>query len=184
MSIIKTTNINGLQQLLRDSGKASTHKDTPLLNNFQSVMESKWKMRVTELSHPHASDVKASPVNTGPPTFIKAIAAQSNEEISVHERAVALRAYRTQLLASNIANADTPNYKAVDINVNEALKQEDQKVSTQYSIPSQANLDGNTVEMDNERTKFAKNALMYEYSIGQIKEHYQGLDELLKNLPY
>ncbi|WP_082439649.1 flagellar basal body protein [Massilia sp. WF1] len=39
-----------------------------------------------------------------------------------HERALGLRAYRQELLASNIENSDTPGYKTVDIDINTAIK--------------------------------------------------------------
>ena len=105
----------------------------------------------------------------------------------MHETALALRAYRQQLLASNIANADTPNYKAVDIDIADALRNgrsTPSEVPLKYVVPSQGSVDGNTVEMDVERAKFAENALMYEYEVDRVKGHYQMQQELLKNLPY
>ena len=106
---------------------------------------------------------------------------------NMHETALALRAYRQQLLASNIANADTPNYKAVDIDIADALRNgrsTPSEVPLKYVVPSQGSVDGNTVEMDVERAKFAENALMYEYEVDRVKGHYQMQQELLKNLPY
>ncbi len=70
---------------------------------------------------------------------------------NVHENALALLAYRQQLLASNIANADTPNYKAVDIDVARALRNGQSNPSDIpliHPVPSQNSADGNTVEMD------------------------------------
>jgi len=106
------------------------------------------------------------------------------EETSVHERALALRAYRTQLLAANIANADTPHYKAVDIDIEAELRNSvnpDQKVQVKYSQPSQGSVDGNSVEMDIERVKFMDNALRYEYSITALRDHFQEMEALFKN---
>ena len=106
---------------------------------------------------------------------------------NIHERALALRAYRQQLLASNIANADTPNYKAVDIDIAQALRNGQSApadIPLQYHVPSQGSVDGNTVEMDVERAKFAENALMYQYEVDRVRGHYMMLQELLKNLPY
>ena len=105
---------------------------------------------------------------------------------STHETALALRAYRQELLASNIANADTPGYKAVDIDLQKALRngQPATSVPLKYHVPSQGNVDGNTVEMDVERAKFAENALMYEFEVDQVKGHGMMFLELLKNLPY
>jgi flagellar basal body rod protein FlgB len=106
---------------------------------------------------------------------------------SFHERALALRAYRQELLASNIANADTPGYKAVDIDVGATLRAGgglDSGVALQYAVPTQASVDGNTVEMDTERAKFAQNALMYEYEVDRVKGHYKDLTDVLGNTPY
>ena len=115
-----------------------------------------------------------------------------------HQQALELRNYRQQLLASNIANADTPGYKARDIDFNSALQSaltnSSQsggliKTSTQhlganaaqpvpeqqvlYRTPSQPSIDGNTVEMDTERSQFADNSVRLEASLtflnGQIK---------------
>lgn len=136
------------------------------------------------------------------------LAGQAHEQRDhgLHERALALRAYRQQLIASNIANADTPNYKAVDIDIQEALRL-DRSMSTpahiattnsrhlqgqasspfpgvplKYHVPRQDSVDGNTVELDVERSKFAKNALMYEFSLDRISGHFKMMMELLRNL--
>ena len=102
-----------------------------------------------------------------------------------HERAIGLRAYRQQLLASNIANADTPGYKAVDIDIQTALRNGQSvgsNIPLQYEIPSQASVDGNTVDMDVQRVKFAENAFMYDYEVDRVKK--KEMDDLLKNIPY
>lgn len=112
---------------------------------------------------------------------------KGSDKHNLHETALALRAYRQQLLASNIANADTPNYKAVDIDIAEALRNGQStsaNIPLKYHVPSQGSVDGNTVEMDVERAKFAENALMYEYEVDRVKGHGQMLLELLRNLPY
>jgi flagellar basal-body rod protein FlgB len=113
--------------------------------------------------------------------------------------ALRLREQRQQVLASNIANADTPNYKARDFNFNQALQgalAQSSSSSTeltktspahlpglneanlggaqlQYRAVKQGSVDGNTVDMDTERNQFADNALRYEASLtmitGQIK---------------
>jgi len=109
------------------------------------------------------------------------------------QTALSVRGMRQQLLASNIANADTPNYKARDIDFNEVLKSKLQlsanqtstplaKTSPQHLDPSgtldgvtpmyrtmvQGNVDGNTVDMDVERNAFADNAVRYEAGLTMI----------------
>ena len=116
---------------------------------------------------------------------------------SFSEQALALRAQRQQLLASNIANANTPNFRARDIDFTAALKaatgaaQAKGTVAStltqtsaghlagsasaaggaatpQYRVPTQPSIDGNTVEMDVERAQFADNAVRYEANLNVI----------------
>jgi len=111
---------------------------------------------------------------------------QTKSKQSLNERALGLRAYKQELLASNIANADTPGYRAVDINVNDALRTGKTKdnVEVQFRIPSQSSADGNTVDMDVERAQFAKNGLMYEYTVDRVRGYYKMMDDLIRNTPY
>ena len=119
-------------------------------------------------------------------------------------QALKLRGYRQQLLASNIANADTPNYKAVDIDFARELKRVSgtqagdlrmaatsknhlQAVSgnaynakIMYRNISQPNIDGNTVNMDEERAHFAENALRYEYTVGRLNGQIKSLMTAIK----
>jgi flagellar basal-body rod protein FlgB len=87
--------------------------------------------------------------------------------------ALKLRSTRQELLAGNVANADTPSYKAVDFDFGKALAAATTtKAGTSapapellYREPAQASLDGNTVEMDAERAKFADNTVRYEAAL-------------------
>ncbi len=103
--------------------------------------------------------------------------------------ALSLQAQRAKVLASNIANADTPNYQAKDFDFNQALEQataQSQSAATasrtdpahlgsaggtattpalQYRQPLQAALDGNTVDLDTERAAFAENSVRYEATL-------------------
>jgi flagellar basal-body rod protein FlgB len=110
--------------------------------------------------------------------------------LQFHRAALGLRAARQELLASNIANADTPDYKARDIDFTRALRDALTGSSARlpmaataprhleraagetvpgapvmYRIPAQPSADGNTVEMDIERAQFADNALRYEAGV-------------------
>lgn len=108
---------------------------------------------------------------------------------STHEQALKFRAMRNEVLTANIANADTPNYKARDYDFREALASaRDQSMSLKgtherhlstgqdstyatsmtdlkYRVPFQPSLDGNTVETDVEQAAFAENALQYRASL-------------------
>lgn len=117
-----------------------------------------------------------------------------------HETALSIRDQRQQLLASNIANADTPNYKARDIDFSSALKQAlsqnsgtpagtlnktaDTHLNAQpnpnavppyYRTNGQGNIDGNTVDLDVERNQFTDNSLRHEASLTIINLQIRGL---------
>ena len=126
-----------------------------------------------------------------------------DEYLRFNETALSLRSQRQQVLASNIANADTPNYKARDIDFASAMQgalaktQPPAGVLNQtaaghvpgaasgdvlpdgtpllYRNPSQGAADGNTVDMDVERNQFADNALRYEAGITMINMQIKGL---------
>lgn len=143
----------------------------------------------------------ASPVS---PNQAPATAHAGNGGHDFYERALNVLSYRLQMIASNIANADTPNYKAVDIDFREALRQgagktadaassnashatgaavePSSRIPLKYHVPQQGNVDGNTVEMEAERAKFADTAIRYQFSLDRVKGHYMMMEDLLKNL--
>lgn len=111
---------------------------------------------------------------------------------SFQQQALGLRAQRQQVLAANIANADTPNYKARDFDFSTVLKDavagrssgnlalantserhlpgggEGGPARLMYRGETQSSVDGNTVNMDVERAAFAENAIQYEAGISFI----------------
>ena len=107
----------------------------------------------------------------------------------IHEQALLLHGQRLGVLAENIANADTPNYKSRDIDFSAVLSGTEaasmpltvtnsshmslgevgQSVADlKYRNPYQASLDGNTVEMAVEQAAFAENNVRYQASLGFI----------------
>ena len=124
-------------------------------------------------------------------------------ELRFHANALNVRAQRQQLLASNIANADTPGYKARDIDFRQALQEvlggrvagaplartaaahlvPAQGASTpgagpgpvKYRTAVQPSLDGNTVDMDVERAQFAENAIHYEANLMILNSQLKAL---------
>lgn len=104
--------------------------------------------------------------------------------------ALELRSRRMGVLASNIANASTPGYKAKDIDFGSALNaatsggiSTDQAFTgaTLYRNPTMPSIDGNTVELATEQTAFAENAVQYQTTlsflngrIGQITRALKG----------
>jgi flagellar basal-body rod protein FlgB len=133
-----------------------------------------------------------------------------DEYLRFNETALSLRSQRQELLASNIANADTPNYKARDIDFSNALQgalargQQGAMATTAqghiaggpvaadgkaladgtpvlYRNVAQGAVDGNTVDMDTERTQFADNALRYEAGITMINHQIHNLLAAIQN---
>jgi flagellar basal-body rod protein FlgB len=114
--------------------------------------------------------------------------------LGIHESALLFRARRMDVLAENLANVDTPNYKARDIEFSHALEaansgarlvttnprhlagtQAEHSTPLQYRVPHQPSLDGNTVESDLELARFAENAVSYQASLLFINRRIAGL---------
>ena len=106
----------------------------------------------------------------------------------MHGTALALRSQRLSMLASNIANAATPNYKARDIDFNAALAQASEGQSlddavdsaVSYRVPVSPSLDGNTVELSTEQTLFAENAVQYRTTLSFLEGRIGTLKRALK----
>jgi flagellar basal-body rod protein FlgB len=103
----------------------------------------------------------------------------ANDQLfGIHGASLALRSQRLAMLASNIANAATPNYKARDIDFTKALElataqgkdaNEAASASVAYRVPLQTSLDGNTVELNTEQTQFAENAVQYRTTLSFLE---------------
>ena len=124
--------------------------------------------------------------------------------LDFHGDALRLRAERQRTLASNIANADTSGYQARDFDFAKALKEATgipgaapgtlkatdtrhlgatggaSTVSLAYRTPHQASLDGNTVEVDAERARFAENTVRYEATLRFMNGQIQSLLSAMK----
>lgn len=107
----------------------------------------------------------------------------------VHGAALALRSQRLNLLASNIANASTPGYKARDIDFDKALAEATRKGGSTdkavnnamgYRVPLQPSLDGNTVELSTEQTLFAENAVKYKTTLSFLEGRINTITRALK----
>jgi flagellar basal-body rod protein FlgB len=102
----------------------------------------------------------------------------------VHATALKLREQRLSMLASNIANAATPGYKARDIDFSAALQLAESGGSPdsaiRFRIPVQPSLDGNTVELATEQTAFAENALAYRSSLSFLNGRIGTITRALK----
>lgn len=122
-----------------------------------------------------------------------------DSEFRFLQKAMDLRAYRQQVLASNIANADTPNYKARDFDFAGELKRaadgqesriqlrttssrhllpkQDNPLGVElaYRNPTQPSIDGNTVDMNIERGQFTDNAIHYQFAVDRVSSKVKSL---------
>jgi len=124
-----------------------------------------------------------------------------DKHFGVHAEAVQLRSQRTELLAANIANADTPGYKARDIDFESVLRRtgepgEGLRVTHErhleaggalagqapvlYRVPLQPSLDGNTVDVQQEQAAFAENAVRFQASLEFLSGRARGLITAIK----
>lgn len=106
----------------------------------------------------------------------------------MHGNALALRSQRLALLASNIANAATPGYKARDMDFGKALAAAGEGASVDkaagealgYRVPLEASIDGNTVELSTEQTIFAENAVQYRTTLSFLEGRIGTVMQALK----
>ncbi len=126
--------------------------------------------------------------------------ANIQSHVGVYSKALDLRLQRHQVLASNIANADTPNYKARDFDFSAAMSNAlagrreagglplqmtarghlsgqggAGTAQLQYRTETQSAVDGNTVDMDVERAQIAENAIQYQVLTELISNRFRGL---------
>lgn len=132
-----------------------------------------------------------------------------NQYLSLHQNALTLLGYRQTVLASNIANADTPHYKARDFDFASILRSNMPDRAQQpmsgaslsatnpqhllansleaalprllYRQEQQGGIDGNTVDVDVERIQFAQNAVMYETTLTLLNGRLRGLLSVIQS---
>jgi flagellar basal-body rod protein FlgB len=117
------------------------------------------------------------------------------QALGIHPLALNVRDRRTEVLASNLANADTPGYKARDLDFRAVLNgvRSDhlplatthpehrqppalsQDSGVLYRVPAQPSLDGNTVESEQEHIRYAENALQYQATLRFLGDDFAGL---------
>ncbi|MGB0204129.1 MAG: flagellar basal body rod protein FlgB [Neptuniibacter sp.] len=121
--------------------------------------------------------------------------------LGIHDEALLFRARRAEVLSNNIANADTPNYKARDIEFGAALEnamqpqmkpvatsashqtellEPDLAADMMFRIPNQASVDGNTVELQQEMARYTENAMDYQASFQFLNKKISGLKAAIK----
>ena len=120
-----------------------------------------------------------------------------NEIFGVHEKAMGLRQRRLALLGQNIANADTPHYKAKDIDFKKIMAKETDlsiKLSQSghmsgtssrqgglvYRTPNNPSADGNTVELNYEQAQFGKESARYSATLQFLENRIGGIRRALR----
>lgn len=121
--------------------------------------------------------------------------------LGVHPSALALRARRTEVLANNLANADTPNFKARDLDFKAVMAAQSQPdhgrlrttharhmgpsstppdMDLMYRNPTLPSLDGNTVEGHVEQAEFADNSVNFMASLRFLEGKFRNLTTAIK----
>ena len=117
----------------------------------------------------------------------------------IHEKALNLRSQRLEVIAKNIANADTPHFKAQDIDFKRALSEahSSQRLNTThsqhiaesapgsanfnvYTVPFSNSMDGNTVELNVEQAKYGKAAAQYQATLRFLEGNISGIRKALR----
>jgi flagellar basal-body rod protein FlgB len=119
--------------------------------------------------------------------------------LGIHERAIAVRNRRVELISQNIANADTPNYKARDLDFKKLIAGvEGMKVMAtdkrhyeiahlentpdglKFRVPFNSATDGNTVEMSVEQAQYAKATADYQATLMFLENRISGIRKALR----
>lgn len=117
---------------------------------------------------------------------------------SANEKALGVRSQRMEILSRNIANADTPNFKARDIDFKQALKDtqsnslqtthgghiqsvgEETRTASKFRVPFNVAIDGNTVELPVEQAKFGQYAAEYQTTLSILENRISGIRKALR----
>ena len=119
--------------------------------------------------------------------------------LGIHERAIAVRNRRVELISQNIANADTPNYKARDLDFKkliagvegmqvmatdkrhyEIAQLENTPDGLKFRVPFNSATDGNTVEMSVEQAQYAKATADYQATLMFLESRISGIRKALR----
>ena len=101
--------------------------------------------------------------------------------IGMHADALKLRSQRAELIARNLANADTPGFEARDFDFREALSavrsggRAAAEPHLMYRVPVAPSVDGNTVDVQIEQAAFAENTVKYQVTLQFVNSKLRGL---------
>lgn len=116
-----------------------------------------------------------------------------DDTLGIHERALSLHMQRSEILASNLANEDTPGFKARDIDFAAEMQRQDTssvllaststsaaRPDLKYRIPNQPSQDGNSVELSTEQAEFSRNAMDFQTSLTFLTLKFRGLKQAIE----
>lgn len=124
-----------------------------------------------------------------------------DKALGIHEHALNARVKRAEVLANNLVNADTPGFKARDVDFQSMLRQAQASQGVEmarshaghigvgqgdgddqlmYRTPHQPSLDGNTVDAQQEQSRFMRNAMDYQASFQFLSSKFSGLTKAIK----
>ena len=128
-----------------------------------------------------------------------------DKALGIHEKALGFRAQRAEVLANNIANADTPHYKARDLDFAAVLAEQSEKQggktfglsrtdsqhiaadgiqladpALRFRTPFHPSLDQNSVDMQQEQANYAENAVQFQASFTFLNSKFKGLVSALR----
>ena len=125
--------------------------------------------------------------------------------LGIHDKALSFRAQRAEVLANNMANADTPNFKARDLDFASVLAEQSAKsaggefqlnrsnsrhidaqglvsadAALRYRMPAEPSLDQNTVDLQKEQSSYAENSVQFQASFTLLNSKFKGLISALR----
>ncbi|MCG8905925.1 flagellar basal body rod protein FlgB [Pseudomonas nitroreducens] len=128
-----------------------------------------------------------------------------DKALGIHQQALSFRSQRAEVLANNLANADTPNYKARDLDFASVLAAQSDKMkngtfsatltnahhiaadgfgigdeSLKYRNPTQPSIDQNTVDEQIEQSNYAENSVQFQASFTFLNSKFKGLMNALR----
>ncbi|EZH77565.1 MAG: flagellar basal body rod protein FlgB [Pseudomonas sp.] len=110
-----------------------------------------------------------------------------DDVVGLHSRAIELRMQRSELLAANLANEDTPGFLARDIDFAGEMQRLDPQqafiastVDLKYRVPTQPSQDGNSVELSVEQAAFSKNSMDFQTSLTFLSMKFRGLKQAIE----
>jgi flagellar basal-body rod protein FlgB len=118
-----------------------------------------------------------------------------DKALGVHAHALDLHVQRSEILAANLANEDTPGFQARDIDFSHELQRADSpfdigdisvgadgksEPQLMYRTPMQPSLDGNTVDLSMEQSNFSQNSMDFQTSLTFLNMKFQGLKQAIE----